>query len=185
MKKLVSILLVALMVFSIMLFTGCSSSSGGGIKTGLGHVISIDSSKDATADADGVAQADVVMAAVSVDSKGKIVSVTIDTAQTTISFNAQGKITEDLKAEKETKVELGPKYGMIKRSGIGKEWYEQIAELEKWMTGKTIDQIKAMKVKAVDENHQSVPDEPDLTSKVTISVEDYIAAVEEAVKNAK
>jgi len=125
------------------------------------------------------------MAAVSIDSSGKIVSVTIDTAQTTISYNTQGKITEDLKAEQKTKVELGKDYGMIKRSSIGREWYEQIAELEKWMKGKTIDQIKAMKVKTVDESHQSVPDEPDLTSKVTISVEDYIAAVEEAVKNAK
>jgi len=42
-----------------------------------------------------------------------------------------------------------------------------------------------MKVKKVDDSHPSVPDEPDLTSKVTISVQDYIAAVEEAVKNAK
>ena len=74
---------------------------------------------------------------------------------------------------------------MIKASSIGKEWFEQIADLEKWMVGKTIDEIKAMKVKEVDDSHPNVPDEPDLVSKVTVSVEGYIAAVEEAVKNAK
>ncbi|HHW47571.1 MAG TPA: hypothetical protein GXX14_03015 [Clostridiaceae bacterium] len=183
MKKLVSALLAVLMLVSIMLLTGCGSS--GGIKTGLGQTVSIAKSTDATADKDGVAQVDVVMAAVGVDSKGKIVSVTIDTAQTRVAFDAQGKIKSDLQEKPKTKVELGKDYGMIKQSSIGREWYEQIAELEKWMVGKTIDQVKAMKVKAVDENHPSVPDEPDLTSKVTISVEDYIAAVEEAVKNAK
>jgi len=185
MKKVIAVALLAIMVFSIMLFTGCGSGSASGVKTGLGHVISISKSKDASSEEDGAAQVDTVMAAVSVDSNGKIVSVTIDSAQTVIPFDATGKIKKDLGAEQETKVERGADYGMIKASKIGREWYEQIAELEKWMVGKTIDQVKAMKVKKVDESHTSVPDEPDLTSKVTISVADYIAAVEEAVKNAK
>ena len=184
MKKIIAVALLAVMVFSILLFTGCSSSAGG-VKTELGHVVSISKSTDATAEGDGSVQVDTVMAAVSVDSKGKIVSVTIDTAQTAVPFDATGKLKEDLGAKQETKVERGADYGMIKASKIGREWYEQIAELEKWMVGKTIDQVKAMKVKKVDESHTSVPDEPDLTSKVTISVADYIAAVEEAVKNAK
>jgi len=183
MKKIIAVALLAIMVSSIMLLAGCSSS--GGVKTGLGHVVSISKSKDATAEGDGAAQVDTVMAAVSVDSKGKIVSVTIDTAQTVVPFDATGKLKEDLGAKQETKVERGADYGMIKASKIGREWYEQIAELEKWMVGKTIDQVKAMKVKKVDDNHTNVPDEPDLTSKVTITVEDYIAAVEEAIKNAK
>lgn len=184
MKKIIAVALLAVMVFSILLFTGCSSSAGG-VKTGLGHVVSISKSTDATAEGDGSVQVDTVMAAVSVDSKGKIVSVTIDTAQTAVPFDATGKIKADLTAEQKTKVELGTDYGMIKRSSIGREWYEQIAELEKWMVGKTIDEVKSMKVKKVDDSHPNVPDEPDLTSKVTITVQDYIAAVEEAIKNAK
>ena len=183
MKKLIVVALFAIMVLSIMLLSGCGSA--GGVKTGLGHVVSISKSKDATAEGDGAAQVDTVMAAVSVDSKGKIISVTIDTAQTVVPFDAAGKIKADMGAEQKTKVELGADYGMIKQSSIGREWYEQIAELEKWMVGKTIDQVKAMKVKKADESHTNVPDEPDLTSKVTISVEDYIAAVEEAINNAK
>ncbi len=184
MKKVSVIALLAVMVISMVLLSGCSSG-GGGVKTGLGHVISIQKSKDATADEDGAAQVDTVMAAVTVDSKGKIVSVTIDTAQTIVPFNATGKLKADMNEEQQTKVEKGANYGMIKASKIGREWYEQIAELEKWMVGKTIDEVKAMKVKKVDDNHTHVPDEPDLTSKVTITVEDYIAAVEEAIKNAK
>ncbi|HHV99578.1 MAG TPA: hypothetical protein GXX36_08380 [Clostridiaceae bacterium] len=184
MKKIIAVALLAVMVSSIMLLVGCSSSAGG-VKTGLGHVVSISKAVDATDEADGSIQVDTVMAAVSVDSNGKIVSVTIDTAQTAVPFDATGKVKADLTAEQRTKVELGKDYGMIKRSSIGREWYEQIAELEKWMVGKTIDQVKAMKVKKVDDNHPSVPDEPDLTSKVTITVQDYIAAVEEAIKNAK
>ncbi|HOJ11753.1 MAG TPA: hypothetical protein PK733_14330 [Clostridiales bacterium] len=182
MKKIIAISL-AVVTLTIILFTGCSSSAA--VKTGLGQVTSISKSADAAADKDGAAQVDTIMAAVSVDSSGKIVSVTIDSAQTTVLFDATGKIKSDLNAEQKTKRELGKDYGMIKGSKIGKEWYEQIDELQKWMVGKTIDQIKTMKVKKVDDTHTNVPDEPDLTSKVTLSVEDYIAAVEEAVKNAK
>jgi hypothetical protein len=74
---------------------------------------------------------------------------------------------------------------MVKASSIKKEWYQQIAELEKWMTGKTVDEIKGMKVKAKDEEHPAVPDVPELTSSVTVSVQDFTAAVAEAFANAK
>jgi len=179
MKKLIPL------TIAIMLLAGCGSQTASSVKTGLGHVVSIEKSTDATAEKEGNAQVDTVMAAVTFDADGKILSVTIDNAQTKVAFDQTGKITSDKTAEQKTKVELGKDYGMIKQSKIGKEWYEQIAELEKRMVGKTVDEIKAMKVKKVDEDHQSVPDEPDLNSKVTISVEDYIAAVEEAYKNAK
>ncbi len=177
MKKIIAVTLC------ILLLAGCGATAS--VKTGLGHTTSIKKSTDATADKEGIAQVDTVMAAVTFDSNGKILKVTIDSAQTRVNFDASGKITSDLDAPQETKVELGARYGMIKNSSIGREWYEQIAELEKWMIGKTVDQVKAMKVKEVDENHKNVPDEPDLTSKVTITVEDYIFAVEEAFKNAK
>ncbi len=181
MRKYTALFAVIAVVLSMALLAGCSG--GGAVKTGLGTVISIGSSKDATSEAAGNAQVDTVMAAVSVDSSGKIVSVTIDTAQTKIAFGADGKITTDKSGEFKTKVEIGDGYGMKKASKIGKEWYEEIADLEKWMVGKTIDQVKAMKV--TEENGSVHTAEPDLTSKVTVSIGDYIAAVEEAVKNAK
>lgn len=182
MRKFTAVLAVIALVLSTALLAGCSAG-GGTVKTGLGHVIAIEKSKDATSEAAGLAQVDTVMAAVSVDSKGKIVSVTIDTAQTKVNFGADGKLTTDKAGEFKTKVELGDGYGMKKGSGIGKEWYEQIADLEKWMVGKTIEEVKAMKVN--DADGKTLTSEADLTSKVTVDVSDYLAAVEEAVKNAK
>ena len=182
MSKLTALFAMIAIVLSMAVLAGCAGG-GGAVKTGLGTVISIDKSKDATSEAAGAAQVDTVMAAVSVDGSGKIVSVTIDTAQTKVAFDAAGKITTDKAGEFKTKVEIGDAYGMKKASSIGKEWYEQIADLEKWMVGKTIEQVKAMKVTEADGSVSTA--QTDLTSKVTVDVSDFIAAVEEAVKNAK
>ncbi len=176
MKKVLALTLVAV------LLAGCGAAS---VKTGLGHNISIAKSKDATAEAAGAAQVDTVMAAVTFDSAGKILGVTIDNAQTIVNFDATGKVTSDLAKAQQTKVERGNDYGMKKQSKIGKEWFEQIADLEKWMVGKTVDQVNALKVKKVDDAHPAVPDTADLSSKVTVSVQDYQAAVTEALANAK
>jgi hypothetical protein len=169
MKKILALTLAAL------LLAGCGAA---GVKTGVGSVISVAKSKNATADAQGLAQADVTMAAVTFDSAGKIVSVDIDVAQVKVEFDQNGVITTDIAAVQKSKVELGDSYGMKKASNIGKEWYEQIADLEKWMVGKTVDQVKSMKTK------DGAPDETDLTSKVTITVSDYQEAVAKAFANA-
>jgi len=79
------------------------------------------------------------------------------------------------------KKDLGDDYGMRGRSEIGKEWFEQIAALEEWMVGKTIDEVLAMPFSVRDENHQEVPDVEELKTSVTITVGDYLAAVEGAV----
>ncbi|MGE4283940.1 MAG: hypothetical protein AB7G87_09495 [Clostridia bacterium] len=181
-KKIIALAL------GVMLLAGCGSTASAPAtetKTGLGHAVSIAKSVDATADKAGQAQVNTVMAAATFDADGKILAVTIDNAQVKVDFDAQGKLKTDKSVAPKTKVELGDDYGLIKGSKIGKEWYQQIAELEKWMIGKTVDEVKAMKVKKVDDAHPSVPDIADLNSKVTISVEDYIFAVEEAYKNAK
>lgn len=166
MKKILALTLVAI------LLAGCGAAS---VKTGIGHNISIEKSADATAEAEGLAQVDTVMAAVTVDSSNKILGVVIDTAQTKVNFDTNGKITSDLTAEQKTKVELGYDYGM-KKAGSAREWFEQIAELEKWMVGKTIDKITAIK-------HAS--EDADLKSKVSITISAYQAAVAEAVANAR
>ena len=74
---------------------------------------------------------------------------------------------------------------MKQASGIGKEWFEQIAALEQWMKGKTVDQVMAMKTTQKDANHPAVPNEADLTSSVTISVDGFLRALDKASKNAK
>lgn len=166
MKKILALTLVAI------LLAGCGAAS---VKTGLGQNISIAKSTDATAEAEGLAQVDTVMAAVTVDSSNKILGVVIDTAQTKINFDTNGKITSDLNAEQKTKVELGFDYGM-KKAGSAREWFEQIAELEKWMVGKTVDKITAIK---------DASEDADLKSKVSITISSYQEAVAEAVTNAR
>ncbi|MHB8963941.1 MAG: hypothetical protein ACYC5K_12405 [Saccharofermentanales bacterium] len=175
MKKVLVIAMLVVMVVSTL--AGCSAAD---TKTGVGSVISIAKSKSATAEAAGQGQADVVIAAVTVDKDGKILKVSIDTAQVKIPFDATGTVTADLTAELKTKKELGDAYGMKGNSGIQKEWYEQIASLEAWMIGKTVAEVKAIEL-----NADGDVTEADLVSSVTISVGDYLKVVEEAVNNAK
>lgn len=192
MKKVLSIILT--IVFALGILSGCSSKTTSSkdsniAKIGLGHITSIDKSKDLGTDKDGkevlpLGQVDTIMVAAAFDKDGKVVKVTIDNAQTKVEFNKDLTLKSDLKAELKTKVELGDAYGMIKGSAIKKEWYQQIAELEKWMVGKTVADIKAMKTVKKDDAHPSVPDVAELKSLVTVSVEGYIAGLEEAYKNA-
>src|SRR5690606_9952577 len=126
---------------------------------------------------------DTTTAAVAFDKNDRVVKVIIDTVQTGVGFDTSGKLVTDKEGEFRTKTELGFDYNMKRVSDIGKEWFEQIAGLERWMEGKTVNEIKAMKVKERDPSHTHVPDEPDLTSTVTITVGDYLEAVEKAHRN--
>jgi hypothetical protein len=182
MKKLIALTLVVLLVLA-----GCSAA-GGSSKLGLGIKTTIGSSKDLAEKDDGTkvgtAQADTTVAAVMVDADGKVIDVMVDTAQTKINFNEEGVITSDKTVEYKTKRDLGNDYGMIKASGIGREWFEQMDAIQEWMKGKTAAQIAAMKVKDTEE-HGIVSDETDLTSKATMGVETYLEVVAEALANAK
>ncbi len=171
-------------------YTNAVDLKKGTEKIGLGHVVSIAKSKGLGKDKDGkevtpLAQVDTVMVAGAFDKDGKVVSTIIDNAQTKVTYDNTGKVTADKAAEYKTKVELGDEYGMIKASSIKKEWYQQIAELEKWMAGKTMEEVKAMKTVNKDESHPAVPDVAELTSLVTVSVQDYIASLDEAYQKAK
>ena len=175
-------MLVSLLALS--LFAGCSSSSDNGaiVKVGLGVVTDISKSRDAGTNAEGnavlaQAQVDTTIAAVGFDKDGKVVSVTIDVAQVRVAYDADLKATNK-NAEFKTKGELGEAYNMKARSPIGKEWDEQIVELEKWMIGKTISEIKAINLT------ENRPADEDLAALVTITVDYYIAAVEKAWNNA-
>jgi predicted small lipoprotein YifL len=192
MKKVLSIFLVA--AIGLVLLAGCGPKEPEVppepviTKIGLGQKTTISKSTEMTVKDDQlvppVAQVDTVFAAVAFDKDGKVVKVQIDTAQTKVTYDSKLQVTSDLSAAGKTKKELADEYGMKKVSEIGKEWYEQIEELEKWMVGKTVEEIKSMKTKERDESHKAVPDVPELTSLVTISVEDYLAVVEEAYEKA-
>ncbi|RBP38955.1 hypothetical protein [Garciella nitratireducens] len=211
MKKSVALILIVFLV--AMIFAGCSNGakeenaeskvpaetqetkntqeakqqtqSGEIEKVGLGHIISTAKSKEASDQENAQAQANVTIAAVAFDKDGKVVDAKLDVAQTKIDFDENMAITSDKEAEVPTKKELKEEYGMKNASEIGKEWYEQAEAFEDWMVGKTIDEITGLKVKERDEEHTAVPDDPELTSSVTMDVGDFLAAVEESWKNAE
>lgn len=157
------------------------AAAGSIVKLGLGVVTSANKSK-AMADGKATGAVDTVMIAAGFDKDGKVVKVDIDFAQTSVAFDKDMQITSDLKAELKTKKELGDDYGMKKASAIGKEWYEQAAALEKWMTGKTVDEIKAMKT--TEKDGKVLANEADLTSSITVGVADFIAAIDKAYASA-
>lgn len=174
MKKYIALALVLLLAFSLV---GCSGNAK--VKTGLAIITSISSSKDATADAEGNAQADSVVVAVTVDANGKIVACKLDTAQSKVGITADGKISTPLDTEFKTKQELGTDYGMKGVSGISKEWYEQADAFAAYCVGKTADQIKGIAI-----NEEGSPTDAELASSVTMHVTSYIDAVAKAVGNA-
>ena len=176
MKKVTAIILAVLLTAAI--FAGCSSD-GGAVKTGFAVISTIAKSTDATADKAGLAEADSVLVAVTVDGAGKIVKCVIDSIQTKVNFSNTGKITTPLTTEVKTKNELGTEYGMKKASKLGKEWNEQAAALANYVVGKTVAEVKAI---AVDDTKH--PTGADLKSSVTMSIGDYIAGIEKAVANA-
>ncbi len=150
-----------------------------GDKLGLAINTTVDKSTDATAEAEGLAQAYSNYAAVSVN-KGKITSVAIDASQSNVNFSTTGEVTSDLTAKPQTKQELGAAYDMKKASSIGKEWFEQADAFAKYATGKTAAEVEGIKLTA-----EGVPAETDLASSVTMHVGPYMSVVAKAVNNAK
>ena len=177
MKKLLVLVVVGLLALTGL--TGCAAPKT--YKFGTGSYTSV-SGRAATAEAAGRVQVTSVYAAVLLDDAGKIVYVDVDAAQNQGTFDAMGAVVAAEAAP--TKTEKAGDYGMKGNSAIGKEWFEQMAALEAYMVGKTIEEIKAIPVEEKDASHTAVPTGEDLKTSVSISIEGYVAAVEAAVKNA-
>ncbi len=150
-----------------------------GDKLGLGVLTSISGSKEVS-DKDGLAQAYTNCTATTFAADGKITSCMIDASQSNVNFSKEGKITSDLKAELKTKRELGAAYGLAKASSIKKEWNEQADAFAKYVTGKTVAEVKGIAVTT-----EGVPADKDLATSVTIHIGDYEAIIEKASGNAK
>ena len=175
MKKFIALFLIAIMALTI--FAACGKEKA--VKTGLAVISSTASSKSAQDDK-GTAQIDSTVIAVILDTDGKIANCTIDTLQTKIDFDGVGTLITDLDKIFETKNELKEEYGMKNSSEIDKEWYEQAAALAAYVKGKTLSEVKGIKV-----DDKGYPTEIDLTSSVTMNISGYISGIEKAVNNAK
>ena len=154
--------------------------SGGAVKTGLALVTSLGSSASASAEGDGLAQADITLVAVTVGDDGVIDACAIDAIQSKVNFDASGQLLTDLTTPVASKNELGDDYGMRKASSIGKEWHEQAQALADYVVGKTIDQVMGI---AVTEDGKAAS--ADLTASVTMSISGYLEGIQQAVANAQ
>lgn len=189
MKKLLVLLVVGLLAVTSL--TGCAAPKTYKFGTGSSTTVSakaavaaVAATKDTAAveAAPGQVQVTSVYAAVLLDDAGKIVYVDIDSAQNKGTFDAAGAVVKAEAAP--TKTEKAGDYGMKGASAIGKEWFEQMAALEQYFVGKTLEDIKAIEVYEKDASHKAVPAGEDLKTSVSISIEGYVAAVEKAIANA-
>ncbi|HHT56866.1 hypothetical protein [Herbinix luporum] len=179
MKKILS--LVICLALATTMLTACNNAGNNnkGVKTGLAVISSAAKSSEATTEANGKVQVDSTAVGVLVDDKGVITNCVIDVIQSIYDYSATGEILTDLGTTFISKKELGDAYNMKSTSPIGKEWFEQAEALEKYVTGKTLEEVKGI---AVDGGY---PTEEDLTSSVTMNIATIIDAIEKAVNNAK
>ena len=152
----------------------------GALKTGLYISAGIGDSKSAEGENNGEGKYDVTMVAVLVDDAGIIRDCVIDGISASVPFDSQGSITADLTAAPQTKNELGENYGMVAYGGAIAEWDQQAAALASYAVGKTVEELKNG---AIDETGKA-PAGSDLATSATIYLGGYVAAIEEAVKNA-
>lgn len=135
-----------------------------GDRLALGMTANMNSSKNATQEELGLAQAYATIAAVTFR-EDVITSCIIDAVQCDVKFDASGKISTDLTQTPRTKNQLGDDYGMKKASSIGKEWYEQAAAFSAYAVGKTVDELNGIAV-----NEKGAAADADLASSVTVSL---------------
>ncbi len=135
-----------------------------------------DSSKSASADADGLAQNDTTAGAYTIAADGTITDIDLDCVQTKINFNASGELTTAEGTTWTTKTDLEYDYNMAGTSPIGKEWFEQTEFFEDYCRGKTVDQIAGISIDA-ESNH---PTETDLITGCTMNVNSFIAVLEKS-----
>lgn len=181
MKKLLALLMTLTLVMTMV--AGCGkkeeANNAAKAKTGLAVVTSLAKSKDA-GEADGLAEVDSTVVAVLVGEDGKILDCKLDVAQNKINFSKEGKLVTPLDTVFKSKQELGTEYGMKGSSAIGKEWNEQADAFAKYVVGKTVAEVKGIAL-----NEEGKPSDADLAASVTVHINEFIAAVDKAVANAK
>ena len=138
------------------------------LSLGLAATAHLGRSMHATEDFPGRVQLEVTVAAVLVDEGGVIRSCTIDGVRATVSFDQGGTPLLYPGTAFPSKCALSEDYGMARASSLGQEWDTQAARLAADCIGKTAVQLLG----------------GDVTTSVTIAVDDALYAVVEAAENA-
>lgn len=172
MKKLFVLALCLLMLVPTFLVACDKTETVATVKFGAGVYVSSPSVTDATEDKDGSGKLDVTVAAITVDADGKIVSCQLDTASNTVKFTLDGKSVANDGFK--TKYELGNDYNMVAYGGAVKEWFEQTDAFEALVSGKTLDEVKALVAEA------NKGTEEVINSGCTIMIHEFVGAIEKA-----
>ena len=183
MKKFLSIALVIALAVSVIALVGCGNKPAATLKFGMGVVSSLGDAKNAEGETNGSGKFTTTAVAVLLDADNKIVAIDLDCADIGAAWTSEGKVvaTENFA----TKYELGADYNMAAygtkhdgSEGAVKEWFEQADAFMATATGKTLDEVKAM----MGEDTYAIGDLA--TAGCTISVGEFVAALEKAVANA-
>ena len=171
MKKILASILVLCLMAALMAPIALAEAPAEdmGYTLGMGISLNADSSKENNA------QVDATVAAVVLDEEGKIVAAKIDVAQNKMDVT-DGQV--DTEKEFLTKAELGDDYNMVKFSDATMEWYEQAANFEQYVIGKTAEEVEAIETKEDGEHLIAVDEE--LYAGCTISIGDFKEAVVKA-----
>lgn len=164
MKKLVAVVLALVLCLSL----ACAMAD----TLGLGSVTTV-TAESASADGDGSVEVLTTICALTLDDEGKIASIRFDVMQVpTAAVTAAGEVTvgDDLR----TKVEKGAEYGMSIASEVG-DYYEHMAALEAWCTGKTVDEAVA----------GIEGDDADMRAGCTVGLTAHLEALKKAAEAAK
>ena len=103
--------------------------------------------------------------------------ISFDTIETRYDIDEDGFVINDIAEKVKTNKELKEDYGLKKSSDIGKEWYEQVNEFEKWAIGKTVSQVLNMYEK---DEKQEEPLYNEVQKFITIDLADFLLAMENA-----
>lgn len=176
MKKIISALLLAAVLFSACFMTGCGA--GESLKFGVGISSKYTEALSAKEDTPGSVESEHTIAAVTLSKDGKIVDCKIDTVALSPSFTSDGTAitTEDVLS----KYEMGDDYKMVEYGKAKYEWYEQADNFCKAVKGKTIDEVKALVAK----DGSGKGTDAVISAGCTIVVSEFVLALEKAVKNA-
>ena len=175
MKRLTSFLLGIALLLSSCALAGCASRKNKSLRLGLGLYTSAEATS-AIENKNGTGEVTVTGAAVLLDSKNEIVSCALDCSESQVSYTADGKALANESFL--TKRELGDSYGMKQYGGATLEWYEQANAFCALVEGKTVEEVTALVAsdgKGTDEV---------VRAGCTISVSDFVKAIEKAVAKA-
>ena len=127
----------------------------------------------------------VLTASITIDKDNIIRSLKLDKYELTVEVDENGYLVGEISTDgvKSAK-EMAYEYGMKSSSKLSLEWFEQVANFEKWAVGKKVGDLVNMKTVYIDDTRPSVPGEPDLSVSVSISVGDFLKVIRLAAINA-